>query len=140
LSGVCFFFAFYATPYFLLETQHYTAKFLTVGEFKNSNYKQQAYGTADSAANRAMVLEINGDARAYPITYITQSHVAGGELIGVKYFAEYDYVDMFIGGNASEINHLGILPDGAKLEKFRHINQMLWRVYQHFYPNSILHS
>ena len=313
VSAGCFFFAFYATPYVLLPTQHYTAKFISVAEFKKSDFKQQQIGTADSAKNRAMVLEIKGDARAYPISYITQTHVAGGEEIGgenvvmtfcglshlsvpymnevageqlnlrvlgqfnnnlvlfdedrhepihqiksrlefskkplkelpsvmmdldkfvelypqgkvyyrapedrnwltgvifwlmnyamneqydestnelafdtspyedkrlaakervyaivkhgqpivftkefiaeksngyfevevegktiaVKYFPESDYIDMFVGGNAQEINHLGILPDGTKLEKYRHINQMLWRVYQYFYPDSKLYS
>ena len=307
------FMAFYFTPYFFLTTQHYTAKFIPVAEFKKSDFKQQRVGTADSAKNRAMVLEINGDARAYPISYITQAHVAGGEEIGgenvvmtfcglshlsvpymnevngknlnlrvlgqfhnnlvlfdedthepihqvkgrlefskspltelpsvmmdldnfvelypngkvyyrapedrsmfdhavfwlmnyamgeqydestdelafdtspyddkrlgakeliyaivkhgqpivftkefiaeksngyfevevegktiaVKYFPDSDYIDMFVGGNAQEVNHLGILPDGTKLEKYRHISQMIWRVYQYFYPGSKIYS
>lgn len=313
VSVGCIIFAFYFTPYFWLITEHYTAEFISVDEFKKSDFKQQQIGTADSAKNRAMVLEINGDARAYPLSYITQSHVAGGEEVGgenvvmtfcglshlsvpymnvvdgkelnlrvlsqfnnnlvlfdedrhepihqvkgrlefskqplkelpsvlmdldnfvelypngkvyyrapedlswfidlafrvmswamdeqydestdelafdtnpyddkrlgakeriyaivkhgqpivftkefiaeksngyfevevegktiaVKYFPESDYIDMFVGGNAQEINHLGILPDGTKLEKYRHINQMLWRVYQYFYPDSKLYS
>jgi hypothetical protein len=37
VSAGCFFFAFYATPYVLLPTQHYTAKFISVAEFKKSD-------------------------------------------------------------------------------------------------------
>jgi hypothetical protein len=305
--------AFYVTPFVAFPAQHYTAKFISVEEFSKSDFKDQKIGTGPSARNRAIVLEINGDARAYPISYITQTHIAGGELIGgedvvmtfcglshlsvpymnevngqpldlrgmgqfnnnlvmfdrdthepihqikgemiysgsplqelpsvlmdldnfmelypggkvyyrapnertivdkvmfslmeyamgeqydesteelafdtspyldrrlgakeriyaitkngesivftkefiaeksngyyeldldgqiiaIKYFKDADYVDMFIGGNASEVNHLGILPNGKKLEKFRHINQMLWRVYQNFYPKSIIYQ
>jgi hypothetical protein len=62
-----------------------------------------------------------------------------GQIIAIKYFKESDYIDMFSGGNAREINHLGMLPDGTKLEKFRHINQMLWRVYQYFHRNSTIY-
>jgi hypothetical protein len=63
-----------------------------------------------------------------------------GQTIAVKYFPEYDYVDMFVGAGAQNVNHLGELPDGNKLVKYRHINQMLWRVYQYFYPDSELFS
>jgi hypothetical protein len=305
--------AFYVTPFVAFPAQHYTANFISVEEFSKSDFKDQKIGTGPSARNRAIVLEINGDARAYPISYITQTHIAGGELIGgedvvmsfcglshlsvpyvnevngkkldlrvmgqfnnnlvmfdrdthepihqikgkmmfsdsplqelpsvimdidnfikiypegkifyrapkdmsiidkvmfslmeyamgeqydestdelafdtspyldkrlgakeriyaitkngesivftkafiaeksngyfelnidgktiaIKYFEDADYIDMFVGSDAREVNHLGILPDGTKLNKFRHINQMLWRVYQNFYPNSILYN
>jgi hypothetical protein len=317
IYGVCsigmFSFAFIVTSYIMFPAQHYSAQFLSVEQFLNSNFAEDQLGTAASAADRVMVLEINGDARAYPITYITQTHIAGGEQIGgedvvmtfcglshlsvpfanevngqaldlrvmgqfhnnlvlfdthtnepihqikakfehegtalkkypsvimsvenfiklypdgkiyyrapedrdfidklvfallehamgeqydistpelafdtspfndkrlrakeriyaiinqeegivftkefiaeksggyfeydlngqtiaIKYFAEYDYIDMFVGSDAQEVNHLGELPDGRKLSKFRHINQMLWRVYQYFYPESELFS
>ena len=306
-----FTFAYFVTGYIAFPAQHYSAKFISVDEFLISDFKDQKIGTAPSARNRALVLEINGDARAYPISYITQSHIAGGEQIGgedvvmtfcglshlsvpyvnevnggkldlrvmgqfnnnlvmfdsdthepihqikgkmhfsgtplkelpsvvmdidnfvkiypegkiyyraphdrnfidnimfslmeyamgeqydestdelafdtspyldkrlaakeriyaivkngksivftkefiaeksngfhvmefddqtiaIKYFKDADYIDMFIGTDAREVNHLGVLPDGTKLEKFRHINQMLWRVYQNFYPESII--
>jgi hypothetical protein len=308
-----FAFAFIVTSYVMFPAQHYTAKYLSVEEFIGSNFREDQLGTAASAAWRVMVLEINGDARAYPINYITQTHVAGGELVGgedvvmtfcglshlavpfanevngqklnlrvmgqfhnnlvlfdrdtnepihqirgkfehegtalkaypsvmmsidnfvalypdgmvyyrppnerdfidkmvftllehamgeqydpstselafdttpyadkrlpakeliyaitdngksvvftkefvanqsggyleyelenqtiaVKYFAEYDYIDMFVGGGAQNISHLGELPDGTMRVKYRHINQMLWRVYQYFYPDSELFS
>jgi hypothetical protein len=61
-----------------------------------------------------------------------------GQTIAIKYFAQYDYIDMFVGSDAQEVNHLGELPNGVKLSKFRHINQMLWRVYQYFFPDSEL--
>jgi hypothetical protein len=315
--GLCnfgiFAFAFIVTSYILFPSQHYSAKFLPVEEFLETNFREQALGTATSAADRVMVLEINGDARAYPFTYITQSHVVGGEQIGgedvvmtfcglshlsvpfenevngkklnlrvmgqfhnnlvlfdqdtnepihqirgkfehegtkiktypsvmmsidnfvelypqgkvyyrapeernfidklaflllnyamgeqydpstselafdtnpftdqrlpakeriyaivdhgksivftkefiaeksggyfeydlngqtiaIKYFADYDYIDMFIGSDAQEVNSLGEMSDGRKLAKFRHINQMLWRVYQYYYPDSIMFS
>ena len=307
-----FVFAFFATGYIAFHSQHYSAEFVTVDEFMQSDFKEQQIGTGVTARNRAMVLEINGDARAYPISYITQTHIAGGEEIGgqdvvmsfcglshlavpyenevngqklhlrvmgqfhnnlvmfdtvtheqihqakgkmifsgaplkelpsvmmdldnfvklypqgkvyyrapedmtfidtavfwlmewamgeqydesteelafdtspfydkrlkakervyaivkdgkstvftkefiaeksngyyelnldgqivaIKYFEEFDYIDMFTGGNAREIDHLGILPDGKKLEKFRHNNQILWRVYQYFYPDSTVY-
>ena len=308
-----FSFAFIITSYIMFPAQHYSAQFLSVEQFLNTNFAEDQLGTAASAADRVMVLEINGDARAYPITYITQTHIAGGEEIGgedvvmtfcglshlsvpfanevngqeldlrvmgqfhnnlvlfdthtnepihqikakfehegtalkkypsvmmgidnfvrlypegkiyyrapegrdfidklvfqllehsmgeqydtstselafdtspyddkrlpakeriyaiineekgivftrdfiaeksggyfeydlngqtiaIKYFAEYDYIDMFVGSDAREVNHLGELPNGVKLSKFRHINQMLWRVYQYFYPESELFS
>lgn len=308
-----FFVGFYFTGYLAFPAQHYTAKFISVDSFLTTNFKQQEIGTAISSRNRALVLEINGDARAYPMSYITQSHIAGGEKVGgkdvvmtfcglshlsvayantvngkdlnlrvmgqfnnnlvmfdqdthepihqikgkmmfsnsplkelpsvimdldnfmklypkgriyyrapsdlnivdrvmyklmghsmgeqynedtddlafdtspyddkrlaakeriyaiktsgksivftkdfianqdndyfevkfdgkivaIKYFKDADYIDMFLGSNAQEINYLGILPDGTKLEKYRHINQMLWRVYQNFYPKSIIYQ
>jgi hypothetical protein len=315
--GVCnfgiFSFAFIVTSYIMFPAQHYSATFLPVVDFLQTDYRNENLGTAASAANRVMVLEINGDARAYPITYITQTHVAGGELIGgedvvmtfcglshlsvpfsnevngqklnlrvmgqfhnnlvlfdrdtnepihqirgkfehegtklktypsvmmsidnfvelypdgkvyyrapedrnfidkmvflllehamgeqydtstqelafdtnpfidqrlhakeriyaivdhgksvvftkefiaeksdgyfeydlngetiaIKYFADYDYIDMFVGSDAREVNSLGEMSDGRKLAKFRHINQMLWRVYQYYYPDSIMFS
>jgi hypothetical protein len=315
LYGLCnlgvFAFAFIVTSYIMFPAQHYSAKFLSVDEFLGTNFREDQLGTAASAAWRVMVLEINGDARAYPINYITQTHVAGGELVGgedvvmtfcglshlsvpfanevngqklnlrvmgqfhnnlvlfdrdtnepihqikgkfehegtalkaypsvmmsidnfaalypegkiyyrppqerdlidkivftllehsmgeqydpstsalafdtspytdkrlpakeriyaiidegksvvftkefiadqsggyfeyklkgqtiaIKYFLEYDYIDMFVGSGAQDINHLGELPDGSRLAKYRHINQMLWRVYQYFYPDSEL--
>jgi hypothetical protein len=317
LYGLCnfgvFVFAFIVTGYIMFPSQHYSAKYLPVDEFFDTDFREDQLGTAASAAWRVMVLEINGDARAYPINYITQTHVAGGELVGgedvvmtfcglshlsvpfgnevngqklnlramsqfhnnlvvfdkdtnepihqikgkferegtalkvypsvmmsidnfaalypegkiyyrspqerdlidkiifmllehsmseqydpstpelafdtspyndkrlpakeliyaitekgksvvftkefiadqpggyfeyelenktiaIKYFAEHDYIDMFVGSNAGNINHLGELPDGSKLVKYRHINQMLWRVYQYFYPDSELFS
>jgi len=308
-----FSFAFIVTSYIMFPAEHYSAQFLSVEQFLATNFSEDQLGTAASAAGRVMVLEINGDARAYPITYITQTHVAGGEEIGgedvvmtfcglshlsvpfanevngqklnlrvmgqfhnnlvlfdtytnepihqirgkfehegtalkkypsvimsidnfvklypegmvyyrspkdrdfidklvfqlleyamgeqydpttselafdtspyndkrlpakeriyaiinqgkgivftkdfvaeksggyfeyelngqtiaIKYFADYDYIDMFVGNGAQEVNHLGELPNGTKLPKFRHINQMLWRVYQYFYPDSELFS
>jgi len=305
--------AFLSTSYIVFHSQHYSAKFITVDEFIKSDFKKQNYGTATSSKNRALVLEINGDARAYPFSYITQTHIAGGEKIGgqnvvmtfcglshlgvpyeneldgqklnlkvmgqfhnnlvmfdantrepihqikgtmenskrplkevpsvimdldnfvklypngkvyyrdpkgqnlvdafafwllkgpmglqydpstidlsfdtspfldrrigakervyaivrdgksivftkefiveksdghfeldlgdqtitIKYFEDFDYIDMFVGKNAREVNHLGILPDGRKLKKFRHKNQILWRVYQYFYPKSVLYK
>jgi hypothetical protein len=313
INLIMFTFAFYVTPFVAFPAQHYTAHFINVEEFSKSDFKDQKIGTGPSARNRAIVLEINGDARAYPISYITQTHIAGGELIGgedvvmtfcglshlsvpymnevngqkldlrvmgqfnnnlvmfdrdthepihqirgkmiysgsplkelpsvimdidnfielypegkiyyrapkdlniidrvmfslmeyamgeqydesteelafdtspyldkrlgakeriyavvkngksivftkefiaqksngyyeldldgqiiaIKYFKDADYVDMFIGGNASEVSHLGVLSDGKKLKKFRHINQMLWRVYQNFYSKSIIYK
>jgi hypothetical protein len=317
LYGLCnfgvFFVAFIVTSYIMFPSQHYSAKFLSVEDFFDTDFREDQLSTAASAAWRVMVLEINGDARAYPINYITQTHVAGGELVGgedvvmtfcglshlsvafanevngeklnlrvmgqfhnnlvlfdrdtnepihqikgkferegtalksypsvmmcienfaalypqgkiyyrspqdrdlidkivfmllehgmgeqydpstpelafdtspyddkrlpakeliyaiiddgksvvftkefiagqpggyfeyqlrgqtiaVKYFPEYDYVDMFVGAGAQKVNHLGELPDGSKLVKYRHINQMLWRVYQYFYPDSELFS
>jgi len=314
LVNLCMFtFAYFVTGYIAFPAQHYTAKFISVDEFSKSDFKDQKIGTAPSARNRALVLEINGDARAYPISYITQSHIAGGEKIGgedvvmtfcglshlsvpyvnevngkkldlrvmgqfnnnlvmfdsethepihqikgkmifsdeplkelpsvimdldnfikiypegkiyyrapkdrtiidkimfslmeyamgeqydestdelafdtspyidkrlgakeriyaivkdgrsivftkefiaeksngyyeldldgqiiaIKYFKDADYIDMFVGNDAREVNHLGILPNGTKLNKFRHINQMLWRVYQNFYQNSLVYN
>lgn len=313
INLIMFTFAFYVTPFVAFPAQHYTAHFINVEEFSKSDFKDQKIGTGPSARNRAIVLEINGDARAYPISHITQTHIAGGELIGgedvvmtfcglshlsvpymnevngqkldlrvmgqfnnnlvmfdrdthepihqirgkmiysgsplkelpsvimdidnfielypegkiyyrapkdlniidrvmfslmeyamgeqydesteelafdtspyldkrlgakeriyaivkngksivftkefiaeksngfyeldldgqiiaIKYFKDADYVDMFIGGNASEVSHLGVLPGGKKLKKFRHINQMLWRVYQNFYPESVIYK
>ncbi len=306
-----FAFAFIVTSYIMFPAQHYSAKYLSVEEFLGTDFREDQLGTAASAAWRVVVLEINGDARAYPFNYITQTHVAGGEHIGgedvvmtfcglshlgvpfanevngqqlnlrimgqfhnnlvlfdrdtnepihqirgkfehegtvlktypsvmmsidsfvklypegkvyyrspeerdlidkivftllehsmgeqydpstaelafdtspyndkrlpakeriyaivddgnsvvftkefiaeqsggyfeyelngqtiaIKYFREYDYIDMFVGEGAQDIDHLGKLPDGTKLVKFRHINQMLWRVYQYFYPDSEL--
>ena len=40
-----------------------------------------------------------------------------GQIIAIKYFKDADYVDMFVGSNAHEVNHLGILPDGTKIKK-----------------------
>ncbi len=317
LYGLCnfgvFTVAFFVTSYIMFPAQHYSAKYLSVEEFLGTDFREDQLGTAASAAWRVMVLEINGDARAYPINYITQTHVAGGEQVGgedvvmtfcglshlsvpfanevngqklnlrvmgqfhnnlvlfdrdtnepihqirgkfehegtalkaypsvmmsidnfvtlypqgkvyyrspserdlidkivfmllehtmaeqydpstselafdtspyvdrrlpakeriyaivdegksavftkefiaeqsggyfeyrqngqtiaIKYFAEYDYIDMFVGSGARDVNHLGELPDGTKLVKYRHINQMLWRVYQYFYPDSELFS
>jgi hypothetical protein len=95
--------------------------------------KERIYAIVDDGKSvvftKEFIVELSGGYFEYELN---------GQTIAIKYFPEYDYIDMFVGERAQDIDHLGKLPDGTKLVKFRHINQMLWRVYQYFYPDSEL--
>jgi len=110
--------------------------------FDTSPYLDKRLG----AKERIYAITKNGESIVFTKEFIAEKSNGyyeldlDGQIIAIKYFNDADYVDMFIGGNASEVSHLGVLPDGKKLEKYRHINQMLWRVYQNFFPKSIIYQ
>ncbi len=69
-SGL-FFSGYINVPYFMFQTQQDTAKYVSIQEaqkYLNQNEK-------------VMVIEVNGDARAFPHNWIAQPHVAG-DIIG----------------------------------------------------------
>lgn len=84
--------------------------------------KEQVYG-----------VEINGEAVAYRLDHLRKSghlvDTVGGETITVKYFSEYDYVDMFYGD----------VPDVKPLnnnQKVPHASRILWGIWSNFYRDT----
>ena len=70
---VLFMSGFIAPPYLMFRSEHYTATFVT------NDQVEEAY-LSDS--DEVLVLEINGDARAYPNKWIVQPHIAGDRVGG----------------------------------------------------------
>ena len=62
--------------------------------------------------------------------------VGAGEFVTVKYFGEYDFVDMFE-GNVPGVDVKGSL-NGKRVPRVPHRNSLLWGPWQHYYRNSIL--
>ena len=75
----CLFFMNLFAPYVWLRAQHHTAEFISVAE-------------ADSllaAEEDVLVLEVNGDARAYPRDWIMVPHIAGDTIGGEEVVMTY---------------------------------------------------
>ena len=70
-------------PYLMFRTQQHTARFVTIENIRNAPMIE----LRDS--DEVFVVEINGDARAYPLDWIMQPHVAGdvigGEPVALTY-------------------------------------------------------
>ena len=84
--------------------------------------KEQVYG-----------VQINGEAVAYRLGYLHEEgysvDTVGGETITVKYFPEYDYVDMFYGD----------VPDVEpqdNVARVPHASRVLWGIWANFYRDT----
>ncbi len=63
-------------PYLMFRTQQHDARFITIEQLRKVPMVQ----VTDS--NEVFVVEINGDARAYPLDWMAQPHVAGDTIGG----------------------------------------------------------
>lgn len=63
-------------PYLMFRTQHQNARFVSIDAVRNA----PMLGVSDE--HEVFVVEINGDARAYPLDWIMQPHVAGDAIGG----------------------------------------------------------
>lgn len=88
--------------------------------------KEQVYG-----------VEINGEAVAYRLDHLRVSgsivDTVGGTTITVKYFPDYDYIDMFYGD----------VPDVMPLDeqpKVPHASRILWGIWSNFYRDTAVRA
>ena len=65
---VMFMSGFIAPPYIMFRSQHYAAEYVSIDKVEEMYL---------SDSDEVLVMEINGDARAYPNKWIVQSHIAG---------------------------------------------------------------
>ncbi|TDJ09014.1 MAG: DUF3179 domain-containing protein [Deltaproteobacteria bacterium] len=65
---------FIGPTYLFFRSQHYSANFQPIEEISADELEDQA---------EVLVVEINGDARAYPFKWIMQPHIAGDKIGGV---------------------------------------------------------
>ena len=97
--------------------------------FRNVNHvdnrvplKEQVYG-----------VEINGEAKAYRLDDLREVgsmvDTIGGETITVKYFPDYDYIDVFYGDVPD------ITPQDSA-SKVPHANRILWGVWANFFRDT----
>lgn len=70
-----FVFGYLNAPYLMFRTQHHGARFVPIDAIRNA----PVFTLKDS--DEVFVVEINGDARAYPLDWIMQPHIAG-DIIG----------------------------------------------------------
>ncbi|MDP7101544.1 MAG: DUF3179 domain-containing (seleno)protein [Rhodospirillales bacterium] len=70
-------FGYFNATYMMFRTQHQTARFVPIENIVNA----PTIEVRDT--DEVFVVEINGDARAYPLDWITQPHIAG-DMIGGK--------------------------------------------------------
>ena len=62
--------------------------------------------------------------------------ISTGRFVTVKYFPDYDFVDMFE-GRVPGVDEKGYV-DGVKIARVAHRNSMIWGPWQHFYQDTIL--
>lgn len=94
--------------------------------------KQQVYGISineESVAVTKEHLQKNGNSIVVSL---------GGEDVTIKYFEEYDFVNVFY-GNILDVDHYGRIGD-EQYESVPHYNQVLWKVWTNFYRDTDLKS
>jgi hypothetical protein len=117
--------------------------FLVYGTQYNPEKEQFAFPNVPHVDNRIPLkeqvygVEINGEAVAYRLDHLRKSgHIVdtvGGETITVKYFADYDYIDMFYGDT----------PDVMPLDeehKVPHASRILWGIWSNFYQDTAVRA
>ena len=60
----------------------------------------------------------------------------GDATLTIKYFPEYDFVDVFK-GRVPEVDAHGLV-DGQPAERFPHSNRVLWAIWANWYPETII--
>lgn len=90
--------------------------------------KEQVYG-----------ISINGETVAFTREYIVRnggviSETIGGEEITIKYFEEFDFVNMFA-GNVPEVDPRGIHNSEVQ-ETIPYYNRILWKIWANFYRDT----
>jgi len=99
---------------------------------KRLHAKEQIYG-----------VDVAGNSIAFTKEYLVQhggvvKENIGGTIVTVKYFAEYDFVDMYY-GDVPQVNAHGF-NNGVSVGKVAHYNKMLWRVWSNFYRETEVRS
>jgi len=89
---------------------------------------------------RVFGVKINDEKVAYTLDYLIKRDnvvvdMVGGKIITIKYFPEYDFVDIFY-GNDVNVNHYGKDENGKKLNRVAHYNQILWVIWSNFYEDT----
>jgi hypothetical protein len=93
--------------------------------------KEQVYGVT-----------VNGESMAFTLDFLKANDYAieeiGGQVVTVKYFQEYDFVNIFY-GEVAEVDPHGYL-NGEEIEAVPHSNKVLWKVWTNFFRNTTLRS
>ena len=77
---VLFMSGFIAPPYIMFRSQHYAAEYVSIDQVEEMYL---------SDGDEVLVMEINGDARAYPNKWIVQPHIAGDRVGGENVVMTY---------------------------------------------------
>jgi len=90
--------------------------------------KEQIYG-----------VEINGESVAYTKEFLirkggTITEIVGKKTITVKYFDEFDFVNIYE-GNVPEVDEKGFI-NKIQCKALPHYNRMLWKVWANFFKNT----
>lgn len=93
--------------------------------------KEQVYG-----------LSVSNEALALTLDYIkSHGNCAIEELAGqtftFRYFPEYKFVDIFQ-GDIPDVDPKGFLADGSPARRVPHANRVVWIIWSHFYPHTVL--
>jgi len=89
---------------------------------------------------RVFGVMIIDDKVAYTLNYLIKNNnvvvdTVGGKVVTIKYFPEYEFVDVFYGDDVN-VNHYGKDENGIKLNKVAHYNQILWIIWSNFYEDT----
>ena len=104
--------------------------------FPTVDYKDQRIG----AKEKIYGVDLNGKQVAYTLAFIKANEniiteTFGSQNVTVKYFEEYDFVDVF-DGYVPNVDAYGRDEKGNYVTRVTHANQMLWMVWANFYPGA----